>query len=275
MLKSAPIKTMFKEAFPVAKPRLEGDMLAPPISGRPSHIGTAFDYLLRFHLERAFAPCVTTKWIAEHAISIIDSGAIECDKGWLSDAKSKLRAAQTAHRAYLDTGKIGDDLIRSAFDLVQLDVFYRTGSTYGFVAAESADVEDLRNLLNVAVRHFPRPSQTCYLNPDFGEASSLVGGADADLIVDGVLVDIKTTKTLSFKQDMYNQLVGYYLLSRLGRINSKENVDLSSVGIYFARYGVLHTVSTAGLRKTAEEGFSDLFEKAAELMFATKRTDSL
>lgn len=275
MLKLAPIKAMFKEAFPVAKPRLEGDLLAPPISGRASHIGTAFDYLLRFHLERTFAPSVTTKWIAEHAITALDRGAIEYDKGWLADAKSKLRAAQTAHHNYLDTGKVGDDLIRSAFDLVQLDVFYRTGRTYDFVTAENADVDDLRNLLTVAVRCFPKPSQTCYLNPNFGEASSLVSGADADLIIDGVLIDIKTTKTLSFKQDMYNQLIGYYLLSRLGRINDKENVDLSSAGIYFARYGLLHTVSTVGLKKTAEEGFLDLFEKAAKSLFVAERTASL
>lgn len=267
MLRAPTIKTIFKEAFPVAKLRLQGHMLAPPISSRASQIGTAFDYLLRFYLERLFPTCVTTAWVAEDTIDELNRSPIESGQDWLSEATLKLQAAQTAHRGYLDTGKIEDDLLCATLDLAQVDAFYRTGRMYDFVGADPKDAQDLRNLLDVATRRFPKPSHTCYLNPDFGKASSLVRGADADLIVDGTLIDIKTTKTLSFKQDMYNQLVGYYLLSRLGKINDKEDVDLASVGVYFARYGLLHAVPTAGIKTTAEDGFMGLFEKSARAMF--------
>ena len=82
------------------------------------------------------------------------------------------------------------------------------------------------------------------LNPHFGKGSTLVGGADADLIVDGVLIDIKTTQQTSFTQDNFNQLIGYYVLSKLGKVNDSEDIQISKLGIYFSRYGILHTIPT-------------------------------
>ena len=267
MLKVAPIKAMFKEVFPVEGARLEGRMLAPPISGRPAHVGAALDYLLRFRLQREFAGCVTRSWVAEDSVAALESGAIACDKGVLSDANARLDAARAAHRAYMETGVVEDGLLAATLDLAQLDAIFRTGTVYDFVDADPSDMGDLRGILEVADGRFPVPSRECYLNPDFGDASDMVGGADADVVVDGMLVDIKTTRTLSFGQDMYNQLVGYYVLSLLGRINGTDDVDLSFVGIYYARYGVLHTVPTAGIRTVAEGRFKDAFEKCARLMF--------
>lgn len=72
MLKEAPVKAMFKEAFPVERVRLRGPMLAPPISRRPALVGTAFDYLLRFRLQREFAGCTTQPWVAEGAVARVD-----------------------------------------------------------------------------------------------------------------------------------------------------------------------------------------------------------
>ena len=67
----------------------------------------------------------------------------------------------------------------------------------------------------------------------------MVGGADADLIIDRILIDIKTTKSNSFTQDMYNQLLGYYALSTF----RKDLDGITELGIYFSRYGVLNVVA--------------------------------
>ncbi|MCH7623818.1 MAG: hypothetical protein IIB46_07020 [Nitrospinae bacterium] len=56
-------------------------------------------------------------------------------------------------------------------------------------------------------------------------------------------MDIKTTKFLSFTQEQYNQLIGYYILSKLGKINESEDIPISKIGIYFSRHGILHTIS--------------------------------
>ena len=268
MLKEAPVKAMFKEAFPVERVRLRSPMLAPPISRRPALVGTAFDYLLHFRLQREFAGCITRSWVAEGAVARLDAGMIECDESMLSEAGARLDAARAAHRAYMESGVVDDGLLAASLDLAQLDAIFRTGTVYDFVDANPSDMADLRGILEASKGRFPVPSRECYLNPHFGDASHMVGGADADIVVDGMLVDIKTTRTLSFGQDMYNQLVGYYVLSLLGSVNgTDDDVDLSFVGIYYARHGMLHTVSTAEIRKVADGGFKDVFEKSARLMF--------
>lgn len=62
------------------------------------------------------------------------------------------------------------------------------------------------------VRAVPREMlvarQRATLNPTFGEASALVGGADADFVIDHTLVDIKTTKYPELKREIPHQLVG-------------------------------------------------------------------
>ena len=167
----------------------------------------------------------------------------------------------------METGVLTVGLLGASFGLAQLDAFYRTGTARALVDMREDDAMDLRGLLGVAWRRFPVPLRSCYLNPDFGEASALVGGADADLIVDGALIDVKTTRNLSFGQEMYNQIVGYYVLSRLGGVNGRDGANLSAVGVYFARYGILHTVITAGIKKATDGAFTEAFERAAREMF--------
>ena len=66
-----------------------------------------------------------------------------------------------------------------------------------------------------------------------------MGGTDADLITNRILIDIKTTKSNSFTQDMYNQLLGYYSLSTF----RKDLDGIIEMGVYFSRYGVLDVVA--------------------------------
>ena len=41
------------------------EMAAPPLTENFSLVGTAFDYLLRFYIERQNPKAVTRKWVAE------------------------------------------------------------------------------------------------------------------------------------------------------------------------------------------------------------------
>ena len=81
-------------------------------------------------------------------------------------------------------------------------------------------------------------SQASILNPTF-VGSGDVGGADADLIVNGCLFDIKTTKQAKVDPNWLRQLVGYLLLD----YDDKYHID--SVGIYMARQGEVFTWSIA------------------------------
>lgn len=72
------------------------------------------------------------------------------------------------------------------------------------------------------------------LNPTFA-GSGDVGGADADLIVDGCLIEIKTSKQMQIDADWLRQLVGYVLL------DYNDEYHINSVALYMVRQGVLFT----------------------------------
>lgn len=70
------------------------------------------------------------------------------------------------------------------------------------------------------------------LNPVF-RGSGDVGGADADLIVDGCLLDIKISVRNALDSQWLRQLMGYVLL------DYNDDYAIRSVGVYMARQGVL------------------------------------
>ena len=94
-------------------------------------------------------------------------------------------------------------------------------------------ISDLRNLSWSFYDNFNHLlSLPCSLNPTF-DGSRDVGGADADLIVDGALIDIKTTIEPKIRNEWLWQLLGYVLLD----YSNRQGID--KVGMYLARQGLL------------------------------------
>ena len=89
------------------------------------------------------------------------------------------------------------------------------------------------------------PNRRVLLNPTFGPASFVVGGADADLIVGDLLIDVKTTKQATVRADYLDQLLGYFLLARRARRSDKKFPSVRRLGLYFARRGFLWIVDSA------------------------------
>ncbi|OOR07122.1 hypothetical protein BW897_30500 [Bacillus cereus] len=79
-------------------------------------------------------------------------------------------------------------------------------------------------------------------NPNFGLASSMVNGADGDIIIDGVLYDFKTGKPFAYSWENAAQLIGYYLLNEISLTArdfdyESSYFDIEKVALYKARYG--------------------------------------
>lgn len=74
------------------------------------------------------------------------------------------------------------------------------------------------------------------------------GGADADLIIDNKLIDIKTTKKLE-PESLHDfcQVIGYLLLHRISGINEIKELEINQLGIYYLRYGYLFLFNTKDL----------------------------
>lgn len=81
-------------------------------------------------------------------------------------------------------------------------------------------INDLNNLMTVFEGKFMIPEvinqkSKVFFNPNFGASSILVGGADADIFIDGTLYDFKTTKDQALAKRDNLQLIGYFLLNAL------------------------------------------------------------
>ncbi len=94
-------------------------------------------------------------------------------------------------------------------------------------------VEDLAQLAQLFLDAFgDRFARPAVLNPVFAQ-SRAVGGADADLISDGTLLEIKTTINPRIDGAWIRQLLGYLLLDTAGEF------EVTSLGLYLARQGRL------------------------------------
>ncbi len=99
--------------------------------------------------------------------------------------------------------------------------------------AEPRWVEDLCNISLLFHERFSNLlSLPATLNPTF-EGSRDVGGADADIIVDSCLIDIKTTVNPRIEPLWLYQVMGYLLL------DYRDEHAIDAVGLYLARQGVL------------------------------------
>ena len=92
-------------------------------------------------------------------------------------------------------------------------------------------VDDLCALAGLFVDSLEhRPFDDFVLNPTF-EGSGDIGGADADVILDNCLLDIKSTVKAGIQKLWLYQLLGYVLL------DYSDRFELSMVGFYMARQG--------------------------------------
>lgn len=292
-LKNKDVKEKFRQEFSKPKFSVRSELLAPPVTNRYALIGTAFDYLMRFYLESLNPKTVTKPWVAMHALALISypkdlnkervAVAFSLAKQFdgsnpdaLFDLHKKvtdiIKKSKKAHSNYMKSGKMSDELIKSAILLAQVDPIYRAhyvDKNIGIVDDE--DIEDLRNLISLVDPETFKANETCALNPTFGEGSQLVGGADVDLIIDDLLIDIKTTKKPELKRDYFDQLIGYYALYKIGGIDGvPEKHEIKSLGIYFSRHGHLHVINVQDvIDKDTFPKFLEWFKERANKEFGS------
>src|SRR3989338_6727179 len=260
-IKIKEIRIKFRETFVIPEFVLEKPMAAKPLTSNYMLIGTAFDYLLRFYLKKLNPNAITNTWVAELAVEQIYGKTHK-------KALAIVQKAKQLYNDYLRNGEITKDIMESALLLAQLDRACREGrlgANFGIINKQ--DVADLENLIKIVNPKDFIAHKTCLLNPTFGKASELVGGADADLLIDNTLIDIKTTKYLRFDRAMLNQLLGYYVLYTIGGIGSTDH-KINRLGIYYSRRGELHALSVHDvIGENDIAAFIRLFENKAAIYF--------
>jgi hypothetical protein len=252
--------------------KLGAPLLVTPRSGRPTLVGTAFDYLLRFEIHRRALGAEGRHWVAEYAPAMLSAaadGEIELEVvdgsgppmylpprgGFRRAAKRAEKVLNEARFAAADhalTASPGPDAVAAlaahALRLARLGLIFRAGIFDArLTEAAPEDVEDLMALLAVVPfeRLLPRGAARVLLNPMFGEAGESVGGADADLIASDMLVDLKTTKVSVIRTEHLDQLLGYFMLARRARRTDRRFPIVRHAALYFARHAELCVIDAS------------------------------
>jgi hypothetical protein len=242
--------------------KLKTEVKAAPLTKNYGIVGTAFDYLMRFYLQHHNKNTFIQKenWVADNAYKNLTNHLSKTTRkqiqtGYFEDKAFKTKDllkiitdqySQTKknYSQFVIDGQLSNDLISNAIYLAKLDVYFRKGIIdQNFDFHNSDDVKDLTALISLVDKQKFIAKEKCYFNPTFGKGSKLVGGADADLIIDNTLIDIKATQHLKLDRPHLNQVLGYYILSLIGGVNNKPNErPIENIGIYFARHGELWTI---------------------------------
>ncbi|MBQ4059628.1 MAG: hypothetical protein IJD40_11990 [Lachnospiraceae bacterium] len=139
-------------------------------------------------------------------------------------------------------------LISGAYYFAKLEQVYRTGGMLpengisSLVNEPSKElIFDLSNICRVFKERFiegglVHPDSVVIFNPSFGIASYACGGADADVYVDGVLYDFKTSKKNGYSWQETAQLVMYYYLNEIA--SSMEEPDMPEAPAQLAEYKI-------------------------------------
>ena len=247
-------------------------------------VGIAFDYLLRFELQRQAPHAISRPLVAEAAIDAIwkshngsgwfiqlskdDQGVVSeltdpnarmnADQKAMEDlakevagrARNTLEKGKSAIAAYLKnkspTRPEKEDLAAHAIRFAKLEELCRSHRfDPSFEEANQEDVKELLALLAIAPVEVLLHDKVLLLNPTFGESSRLVSGADADLIAGDTLIDFKTTKAGEVTAEYLDQLLGFFLLARNQRLADPTFPVINRLALYFCRHGHLWTLNAS------------------------------
>jgi hypothetical protein len=245
-----PFRQRFLSTITRPRGKLEKPILAPPLTLNYQLVGIAFDYLLRFYLERINVGSKTSLWAAEEGVMLLDPLEGSSDK--YKRAKSLLDGARNLYQSFIRDGILTDELISAALWLAYLEGTRRSGVfNEADLVIDERDIADLRQLMSLVRRQDFASRKACYLNPTLGST-----GSNADLIIDDKLIDIKTTKDLVLDRRHLHQLVQYYILLSIEGIDGgrkrhinyfEEECEVGQICIYFSRHGYLHLMKIADL----------------------------
>lgn len=247
------------------KPRLsiKSEIQALPSStnaGTLSMIGAAFDYAIRIEVSKI------NQTIVKNFPIIAEKGV----KGY-KKRRQFIEDFQIKRSKFISDEIPITELLSDCIVLARLDNVARSTGNYSPTNSELFDVNelyitDLHNLINLVDPSLFRASYQCILNPHFGQSSIDVGGADADLIIDDLLIDIKTTKDINFKLEYFRQLIGYYTLNRR---EYDMYGKIERLGLYFSRFGQLLTFKVPERKVSTLANtnltFEECIEKAIEI----------
>lgn len=264
----------------------EFKVYAPYELTKSSHsmiVGTTFDYLARIQIAQAiqieknnfFNHIVASNFFKKYKESI-DSSKFET-----LEVKYK-KVLKYIEKFINSSDKVNCDLIEQVFYLARLEQCWRGNRLPDDLETllncpYDEIVNDLINLAQTFEENFInkiiKPNSIVLFNPTFGKCSYMIGGADADIYIDGVLYDFKTSKGYGYKGKDVQQIMSYYIFSKISIENEdlvssfvqfeKDFYNVNRVAIYLARFGEINYIDIKSIDK---ENINNCSKKIIELL---------
>lgn len=246
------VKAAYKDG--AARSKLPFDAKEVPIAvpscgQHHSAVSVAFDYMARFRVARdvmrSQVPGLDLwdgPWAADAAMTVMDTHPRY--GRWYGRWAALV---DRAHALFMDFVEGREDSMARAATCSQfmanLELLLRVGDfSPDFKARHEVQAE----LVALDAAFDPMaalaPRRVVVLNPTF-PAADAVGGSDADLLVDGAIVDVKTSQDLAASAQVLRKLAWYAALHRIGGTALGDGTlwqePVDSVAVYYSRYGVL------------------------------------
>ena len=239
--------------------------ISPPVGGNRAVLGTAIDIRIRYYLgeDKLQCPEALEGAILCTQLSSQDNQLVQADE---RDCTPRIMTASLVetffndliefvsetnpHHRLLDEDQ-EDRLNRFCISLAMLDGIYKGWVTSGLRRESFRPFEHVNtteDILNLASRSmvediarlfrafcgsfsFDR-SNSIIVGPGF-EGSDVVNGCEGDLIIDGTLIEIKTTAEAKIQGKWLRQLVCYYLM------DLNDSYNISRLAVYLTRQSKL------------------------------------
>lgn len=236
-------------------------------------VGIAFDYLARFLIAQKidiWKGKAYSSLVAKEGLSYLVRKKIIDEKLFMQLEKRYDDGISLVEKFIFKEDNISiEDIIPAACFFARLEFIYRNGyitdniRDYLLMYEEQEVIFDLNNLSTVFVDNFilsglVRSDSDVVFNPHFGFAARYIGGVDADIFIDGVLYDFKTSKVLSYEWKEVAQVIGYYLIDCIAKEDddifaSLDGKKIYRVAFYRARYGEIEYFNIDDFDKIREK----------------------
>lgn len=272
-------------------------VMAAPLSPGRGHsglVGSAFDYLARAVIARVAVmnkDGVTAWLVAEQGVRVLQQSGL-LDRHTMKRVDTVFATAVRSLRAYAQREAAAgiDDIIAPCCKLARLERLARGSAAAqlmflpdlldSLMSNEPAEViQDLVRLIGVFSNTFVSSgavtsNSEVIFNPKF--IAIALGGADADVFIDGTLYDFKTSKDPGYRWHDIAQLWGYYLLSETSGTYDKgaftRDADsllfdrkIRRLGLYKARFGEIEYVEVGAIdqarRRQAVDDFRSYMQR--------------
>lgn len=235
------IKEIINQTTKKAVPMGAKPSLILPITvdkGKAGLIGLAFKYLLKCHLARS----------VELFKTVVINDIFKTEKFELvyENLNEQLVARlQVIYKESIDRMNryiMGEfetnEILKDVLNISEIDFIFKVQCSVDDVeqliiylkSDRNDEQKELKSLLDNVMNYsiFTNESFRCVINPRIGHGSVMFGhGAKPDLLIDGILYDIKTTSTDKPAAKDISTITCYVLASEISAINNCTNNDLS------------------------------------------------